>query len=408
MIRKLKFKFILLSILSVFSLLTVLIVSMNIVNYNATVREADEILALLSQNKGAFPDFGGNKGDRLPPHLSPELPYESRYFSVLLNDSGQVIHVETSRITAVNSTMAIDYAHTALNQNTDRGFTDKFRFVRSHENNAIRITFLDCGRMLDSFFQFLYTSCLIGLLGFAVVFCIIFFFAGKIIRPIAESYEKQKRFITDAGHEIKTPLTIISANADILEMDLGPNESLSDIQHQTRRLTALTNDLVLLARMEESEQALQMIDFPLSEVVADTALSFRAPAQMQGKEFICQIQPMLSLCGNGKAVGQLVSILMDNALKYTPTNGQITLTLTQQGKNVVLTVWNTTAHPIPRDRLSHVFDRFYRIDRSRNSATGGHGIGLSIAKAIVAAHNGKIYADAPNEQSFRITVLFPR
>ena len=166
-----------------------------------------------------------------------------------------------------------------------------------------------------------------ALSGYLISFFIILFFSGKIVRPVAESHEKQKRFITDAGHEIKTPLTIIKADVDILEMELGENEWLSDIQKQANRLTSLTNDLVYLSRMEETNNSIQMIEFPLSDVVSETASSFQALAQTQGKLFQCNIQPMISFTGNEKALQQLTNILLDNALKYSPTGGTVSITL---------------------------------------------------------------------------------
>lgn len=407
MIRKLKIKFVILAMSALFALLSVIVVGMNIINYNSVVREADTVLSLLSQNKGDFPDFVKDQKDRLPHNMSPETPYESRYFSVVFNEFGDIIQTETGKITAVNTETAQEYAKIALKSNNEYGFEDNFRYVRTFEGNRIRITFLDCGRKLEAFKSFLFTSIAMALVGYIIIFFVIFFFAGKIIRPIAESYEKQKQFITDAGHEIKTPLTIINANVDILEMELGENESLTDIQQQTKRLKSLTNDLVMLARMEEAKDTMPKIDFPISEVVSETAHPFRTLAIQQGKEFICKIQPLLSLNGNDKAIQKLVSILMDNALKYSPSGGTISLNLTKQNKSIYLSIFNTAETEIKQEDLNRIFDRFYRTDASRNSETGGYGIGLSVAKAIVTAHNGKIQAYTQGGHSFQITTIFP-
>lgn len=406
MIKKLKIKFIALAMIAVCVLLTVIVAGMNIINYNAVVSEADRTLKLLSQNKGSFPDME-NKTGRLPHGMSPEAPYESRYFSVLLNDDGEVVYTETSKIVSVDSGTAKDYAQSAIRKSGSKGFVEKYRYVSYTDSSGTHIIFLDCGRKLDSFYTFLYASIGMALLGLIVVFFVIFFFAGKILRPVSESYEKQKRFITDAGHEIKTPLTIINANVDVLEMELGENnECLEDIQFQTKRLTSLTNDLVMLTRMEEND-SMQMIDFPVSEIVEDTAMPFRTLAESQSKELILNIQPSLAMKGNGKAIIQLVSILIDNALKYSPCKSTIAVNMEQHSKNIILSVFNTTEEEIPKEALPHVFDRFYRTDASRNSETGGHGIGLSVAKAIVTAHNGRIQASSPDGYSFLITASFP-
>ncbi len=407
MIRKLKTKFIVLAMTALFALLAVIVAGMNWINYHSVVRDADMLLSILSQNKGAFPDFGSGPNHPLPPNMSPETPYESRYFSVFLNASGDVVNTETSKIASVDSETAAEYAQTVMERQNGQGFIQEYRYVLRSELNGCRITFLDCGRDLAAFRNFLLASCGMAFIGYVVVFFVIFFFAGRIIRPIAESYEKQKQFITDAGHEIKTPLTIINANVDILEMELGENESLTDIQQQTERLKSLTNDLVMLARMEEAGNTMPKIEFPVSEVVAEAARPFRALAIQQGKEFVCSIQPMLSFNGNDKAIQQLVSILLDNALKYSPSGGTIALHMERQNKTLSLSVFNTAATEIARESLSRVFDRFYRTDASRNSETGGHGIGLSIAKAIVTAHGGKIQAWTQDGRSFQITATFP-
>lgn len=408
MIKKLQTKFILLSMAAFLLVLVVIITAINIVNFNAVVSEADELLELLSENQGVFPTIPGIAGDRLPPGMSPETPYESRYFTVILDGlTGAVVQVETSRIVSVDTTQAIAYAQAALDEGDEEGFIETYRYAITAEALFLRITFLDCGRKLDAFQNFLLASIVISLIGYLVVFALIAFFSNRFIRPVTESYEKQKRFITDASHEIKTPLTIINADADVLAMELGENEWLEDIQKQAKRLTALTNDLVMLSRMEEAENTMPMIEFSFSDVVDEAASSFQALAQTQEKTFLCQIQPMLTLKGNEKAIGQLVNLLLDNALKYSPTNGTIKLTVEKQNKALRLSVYNTTKNDLPKESLPFLFDRFYRADPSRNSQTGGHGIGLSVAKAIVSAHNGKIQASSEDGRSLLITVLFP-
>lgn len=190
-------------------------------------------------------------------------------------------------------------------------------------------------------------------------------------------------------------------------MEYGENEWLDAIQGQVKRLADLTNDLVYLSRMEETEDHMQMIDFPFSDVVNETAHAFHAVAQSKGKNFQCRVQPMLSLNGNEKAIRQLISILLDNAMKYTLDGGFEFLSAQKQGRYLNLAVQNTTLAPIGKQDLAHLFERFYRMDASRNSQTGGYGIGLSVAKAIVNAHNGKITAAAPDDHSLQIQIQFP-
>lgn len=409
MIKKLKIKLILLTMTSVFLLLFSLVTAMNLVNYSSITREADRLLADLADGRVLFPD---EKPPQKPdkPHKDPHLSNdhtESRYFSVYVDKDGTFLDADLSEIGSISTDTAKAYAEEVYDEDKTRGFYDSFRYLRIETAENTRIIFLDCKNQLHAFDTFLIVSVSSAAVGFLLVLLVFTFFSSRIIRPIAESYEKQKRFITDAGHEIKTPLTIIGANVDILEMEIESNESLDDIRRQTKRLTALTNDLVYLARMEESEQSVPMVEFPISETVRETAEPFRAVALADDKTWICDILPMMTVKGNDKAIRQLVSILLDNALKYSPRGGTVSLKLFQQGHSAVLTVYNTTAMPIDPATLGRVFDRFYRTDPSRNSKTGGHGIGLSIAKAIVHSHGGKIAASSDDTHSFRITVTLP-
>lgn len=222
-------------------------------------------------------------------------------------------------------------------------------------------------KRLDVFQNFLMISSGMALGGYIAFFFSILFFSGKITRPVTESYEKQKRFITDAGHEIKTPLAIIRADTEVLEMDLGESEWSSDIKKQTKRLELITNDLIFLSRLEEAGNSLQMVRLPFSDIVAQEAASFTSLMKTQNRIFQCDIQPMVSLTGDEKSIRQLVNILMDNALKYSPPHGLISLIVKKQGKQIRLALYNTTEKPIPKDRLAILFDRFYRVDSSRNT-----------------------------------------
>ena len=243
--------------------------------------------------------------------------------------------------------------------------------------------------------------------GLMMVLGLMILLSKHIIKPFSENYEKQKRFITDAGHEIKTPITIINADTEVLEMDTGPNEWIDDIRIQTERLSKLTKDLIYLAKMEEGENQTQMIDFPLSEVISETAASFQALARTESKQLTLKIQPMLSFYGDENNIRRLTSILLDNALKYSDENGYIQLNLEKKGKYIRLLVVNTTRDALNREQLTHLFDRFYRMDTSRNSETGGYGIGLSIAQAVVQMHKGKISAAVVNDHKIQLSVLLP-
>ncbi len=403
MIRKSRLKFILLAMTTLTILMVIVVSVMNIVNYHIVVEGADAILSLLSSNKGVFPQRGNEFYDRLPADMSPETPFEARYFTVFMDNTGSIVKADINQIISVDRSTAITFANEVTQKEKTKGFVQDYRYIVNQDADSLRISFLDCGRKLDAYRSFLYTSCTVALVGLIIMFFIIFVLSGKIIKPVLEAHEKQKQFITDAGHEIKTPLTIINANIDILEMDLDErNESLTDIKQQTKRLRSLTDNLILLSRMEESEQRMTKIEFPISEVVYETVAPFAHLAVKQGKEFISDIEPMLSFNGNSDAINNLVCLLLDNALKYSPTGGTIAFTLRRQGRGIQISAFNTTENEVKQSQLKYIFDRFYRTDNSRNSEAGGHGIGLSVAKVIVTAHGGKINAWTNDGHSFQI------
>lgn len=420
MIRRLRRKFIVACMVSLSLVLTVILGGVNLMSYHKVVADADAILLLLDANGGVFPKSRGGTGEKPPdgaPALakeplgqrafSPETPYESRFFSVLLDQEGQVLQIDTGQIAAVDEEEATTYAQNVLASGRESGFWGNYRYLLCEEEQGSLIIFLDCGRSLSSFRTTLIASVLLALAGLLSVLVLLLILSKRIVRPVAESYEKQKQFITDAGHELKTPLTIISADADLAEMECGENQWIADIRRQAQRLTGLTNDLTYLSRMEEESLRLQLIDFPLSDVAEEMAQSFQALARSQEKDLALHIQPMISFTGDEKAIRQLLSILLDNALKYSPAGGQLALRLEKQGRTILLTVSNTSAQPVERDKLSRLFDRFYRTDQSRNSNTGGYGLGLSIARSIVLAHKGKIRAESPDGLVMTFTIHLP-
>lgn len=425
MIRKLRIRLITASMLSLTLVLLVILGGINAMSYQKTISDADAILSVLATNQGTFPQRlspaedgdirrnapGGKGADNGVFHrrgLSDETPYESRFFSVLLDESGQVLGTDTNKIAAVDQTTAAEYAQHIWLSGRSSGFFAQYRFLRSAEDGGIRLIFLDCRRSLSSFRSVLVSSMAISLLGLAAVLALLLIFSRRIVTPAAESYDKQRRFITDAGHEIKTPLTIIGADADLIELECGESEWLTDIKHQVARLTRLTNDLIDLSRMDEERPQLQRVAFSLSDVTEDVVQSFQGPIKAQGKALQTDICPLLTCTGDEKAIRQLVSILMDNAVKYSPEGGDICVRLTQEGRFLKLSVSNTTVQPVQKEQLSRLFDRFYRMDQSRNSSTGGYGLGMSIAQSIVSVHKGRIRAESPAEHALTIVVTLPQ
>lgn len=383
---------------SVFSVIFLIVCAINIANRVRITEEADNIVSTLVEGNGEFLE-------RPPFPQNPELPFQTRYFTVEFNSQGDIVLVNTERIAAVQENDAKTYATELYNKNKTSGYYGNYRFGTGQTPlGGTRYIFVDCSRELSDFYNVLWISIAVGLGGLLLIFILIFLLSGKIMKPVAESYEKQKRFITDASHDIKTPLTIIGADADVLEMQNGKNEWTEDIKHEVARLTSLTEKLILLAKMDEDGAMPKMTDFSLSDAVEETANSFSSVVVSQGNKFTLEIQPNLSYCGNEDLIRRLVSILVDNALKYSDEGGDISVVLNENAGKKQIIVKNESKE-FSEKNADRLFDRFYRSDESRNSEKAGHGIGLSLARSIVTAHKGKIMVKKDGDNVLFIVTL---
>ncbi|MCM1102465.1 MAG: HAMP domain-containing histidine kinase [Clostridium sp.] len=414
MIRQLRTKFIIIAMCSLAAVLAVIVGGLNVMSYLGTVERADRILNMLADNEGRFPgrwerdDFRG---------FSPETPYDTRFFSVSLDEKGEVLSVDTGRIAAVETGEAMDYARAVWESGRTRGFKENYRFLScgshgaSHgaeEPEGSRVIFVDCGRELDAFRNLLWGSICLALLGLVAVCVPVVVFSGKVFAPVEESYARQRRFITDASHELKTPLTVISANVDVLEMESGENRWTGSIRNQVNRLRRLTEQMVTLSRLEEQEKS-AFVECDLSGIVAETAEMFEPLVSAAGKTLSLRIEPGIRRPGDEEKLRQMISLLLDNALKYASAQGEIRLYLEpeRKGGRARLTLWNAVdeASGIRAGRQDVLFERFYRLDASRNSDTGGSGIGLSVVKAIAELHGGKAAAKSEDGRSITFTIL---
>lgn len=417
MIKELKRKFVLISLSAVALVLMIIIGSINIVNYRDIVVKAEYILDVLAYGGGKFPDEP--KEDDSADETTPvsesaqifetdenmEMQYERRFFTVtFISDTELVINLD--KIAAVDTETAVRYAFELNSKGRNKGFKGYYRYMKTSvitdSGEKDMYIFLDCNRELLTFYNFLFTSITVSVIGLLLVLMLLIVFSKFAIKPIAESYEKQKRFITDASHELKTPLTIISANADILEIEQGNSEWIDSIRNQVMRLKDFTDKLVLLAKMDEEGAPLNKIAFSLSDLVKSTAENFRASIDAGHKTLACDIDNDINYFGDEEMIKVLADVLIDNAVKYSNDGGTIHISLKADYSNCIFTVYNTADH-IDVDKLDMIFERFYRLDESRNSGTGGHGIGMSAAKAIVTAHGGTITADSDGK-SMTITV----
>lgn len=432
MMGRLRRKFVLVAMISVTLVLAGMITAINVANYGNVCSRADERLELLVQGGGAFP-LDGRDGSaeaqrgvaRLPGTRdgivhSPEAPFETRYFTVVLDARGDAVSVDTGQIAAVTEEDAVEYARDLAKRGSASGFRGVYRFVAVDAANAGASTsdgdadaaavdgdtmyiFLDCTRDLDSFMAFLRMSIAVSALGWLLVFALVVALSRFAVKPIVEGYEKQKRFITDASHEIKTPLAVIQASNEVLEIEHGEDEWTRSIGDQVSRLGALTERLVFLARMDEGASTLEMGDVRLSDVVGAAVELYRPVAESRGKRLSADIAPDVVCRGDRIALSQLMELLLDNATRYAAAGSVVVVRLSQKGRQREIEVSNA-CEIMPQGDLDRLFERFYRDDASRSSQTGGSGVGLSVVRAIAEAHGGTARAARRGTDTIVFTV----
>lgn len=405
--RRLRRKFILVAMGAVTVVLTLIIAGINIVNYSHVCKMADARLDYILAGKDgidwgdeskAEPANGKDAGDsqagvriRHFEGMTAESPFDTRYFTVTI-DAGQVADVNTARIAAVGAKRAASIAARLHAKGWTSGFSGNYRYTTDVQDDEITYVFVDCSRELASFHSFLSASVAISCIGWLAVLAIVTVASGAVIRPMVESYSKQKRFITDASHEIKTPLAVIDAANEVQEIESGESEWTQSIHEQVARLTALTERLVFLARMDEGSAGFTMTSIDLSEAVDKAAAPFESVAVSRGKRLSTSIACGVRAHADAAAVAQVVELLLDNATRYASEGSVIELSLRAvsrvQGKGATELVVSNAVDELPEGDLDRLFDRFYRADVSRSSKTGGSGVGLSVVRAIAEAHGG--------------------
>mgnify|MGYP002562348168 CR=1 FL=1 len=434
MIKRLRTKFIRIAMLSVALVLLALSLIVNAANFISTNRDLNQTLDMIYENQGTIPtkrtadteeanaqlpDTAAAGEEQLPPeedHTPPEreekpdskpssqpdrprgpfnaeTPYSTRYFYLRFDADGDLDSGNFSHIAAVTEDDADTYIKAALQHGAGYGFYTsgyKFRVVKEGENRYIAV-FLDCYQELRAVRTLAVWSGVSFAVCLALVYVLVVLLSRRAIDPVVKASEQQKQFITDAGHELKTPITVIGTSLKVLEMEVGQQKWIDKARAQTEKLRELVQSLITLCKYDEETSPLHRKPFSISEAVTDTAGSFSDFAQSKGHTIRVTAAPALSYCGDEAAVRQLVSILLDNAIKYAAPETEIQVSLEQLKRGVKLTVTNV-CEQVPEGDPDRLFDRFYRPDVSRTAATGGFGIGLSIAKSIAEAHRGQIRA----------------
>lgn len=403
MLKKMRRRFIGAAMAAFTAVVLTLLCFVNIWNYGSVTHQQDEALSHLmegeSQRAPASPAPGKpSLDDRM--HFSPEVQYSLRYFSVHYAPDGTLMRVNQDFVVSVSEADAQQYAQTALSGGKSKGYENGYRYlIRTSETETV-VLFLNSERELQTMRSLLWITLAIAGGSLLVVFGLVILFSKRAIAPYLKNMEAQKQFITNAGHELKTPLTAISTSADVLAMEHEDDEWVKNIQLQAGRLSKLIGNLVTLSRLDEENPFPMRTEFSLNDALWEISEPFGSLSQAKGKLYTQDIADGLTVTGDRTAIQQMVSVLLDNALKYSPAGGSIRLAARRSGKWVEITVSNTvdTVQDIDTARL---FDRFYRADESHSGTVSGTGIGLSIAKATVQAHGGKISAKTIND-----TILF--
>lgn len=406
--RRLRTKFIALSVASFTVVMAIIIIAINVITAVKIDSHNNNILTALSENGGDFPqkedyekyDFDGFAFGR-------EMPYSTRYFAVITDMFGKVVDVRMKHIASVTRDEAVKMAldvlpgnkaiyrdanETAatLNAETDSNTRreNDFCYIVSFYGDGYIAVFLDVAR--DNYIKstLMVASVTAGVISVLLVSAAVSLLSGTAIRPFVKTVEAQKRFVADVSHELKTPIAIISADTEVLELDVPENEWLVSIKHQVKRMSSLISDMLTLVRAEDPSSLRNIEDIDLSAAVDEITYSMRSLAEEKGRHFETYIESGITVRGEYDKIYELLSILFENMIKHS-VGDKLIVSLEKSGRDAVIKTRNACGQIDAPERL---FDRFYRADASRERSSGGFGIGLSVAKAVAEAHGGKINA----------------
>ena len=383
-------------IATIMTVLTVLwIVTLGIILVTSNIAVSTTNLEMLEEYVGMYSlipqinnlDFGDPFQPKSGPHSKTNQFKLSTFYAVALSYQGHVITVNNDKADIYSDDELKELAVSVADNNKTTGVVNNLVYYKTDKGGYILVAFMDntiIKESMDTVFQYALT---IGGAAILVLFFLSVYLAGRIVKPLEEGYERQKQFISDAGHELKTPVSIVNANAELLAREIGDNQWLANIQYENDRMGALVTQLLELARTENVTPQFEEVDF--SRLVSGEALPFESVVFEKGMILTCDIAENLKVLGNTTQLKQITSILIDNAVKHAAPNSEIVLKLSSVRKRAVLSVVND-GKEIPYEQRKNIFERFYRVDMARNGDDRHYGLGLAIAKAIATTHNGKI------------------
>ena len=400
MIRKLRIKIsVILSAVLTIVIVGVMITT-NVIERSNNQTQINERLLKIAYNNGIIPN-------EYRDHNKKSKAGYIDTFSVLIDGAYNLIGIYAGRTDVISQDEYIEYANEAINSQQKMGEIYNYAYLVELKSYGKIIVFLDISQYKLSEKNLLVTSVIIGTVAIILFIIISIILSFWLVKPVKENFEKQKRFISDASHELKTPLAVISANTDVLEGEIGENRWLSYIRLESKRMSELVNELLCLARLDDkSGHQLIMTRINLSDLVLSVALPFESTVFEMGKKFDVDVQPDIICKGDESSLKHIISILIDNAIKYSDEHGEISIKLYKQSNKSIIEVYNT-GDGIKPENISKIFERFFRQDESRNSKTGGYGLGLPIAKSSVEAHGGKLSVQSQYGKWAKFIVALP-
>ena len=381
MVRTLQVRFVKTAMTAITVLLLVVILAISGINTYRIYADVKALEDMLLDNRG-LPDMGmtnpGGPGRRNR-RITPDRAMSARYFLVQLSEDGTVEKTDTSRIYSVSEEEAQEMAQTVIRSGKESGLTERFLYQTREVDDGTTVVFMDVSSQISSVLSVIVISFVIAGIGWALMLLLVIALSKKAITPIAENIVRQKQFVTNAGHETR------------------------NIKAQTQRLNVLMQNLLTLSRMDEPDLKLPMEDFDLGDLLRESAAPFEEPAREKKIQFTVDAAPV-TIHANRDSMGQLLGILFDNAVKYTPEGGIITAAIRTENRQVVLEQKNSIDPASAVEEPGRLFERFYRSDSARDRKKGGYGIGLSAARAIAQANGAEISAMYPDQETIVFNV----
>lgn len=325
--------------------------------------------------------------DKRGPHFDTNQFKLSIFYSVAVSYDGRVLAVGNDDSGIYSDAQLEEKALSILSKDDESGIMHNLVYYQADKDGYMLVAFMDntvARENLDTVFQY---TLIIGGIAIVALFFLSFFLANRIVKPLEESHKKQKQFISDAGHELKTPVAVVNANVDLLSREIGDNQWIANIQYENERMSALITQLLDLARTENVTPPMEQLD--LSTLACGEILPMESIAYENGLTLISDVQENIQINGNSTQLKQLTSILIDNAIRHGIGGTEVVVSLKRDRHNAVLSVINS-GDEIPPEQRAHLFERFYRVDSARTGEDKHYGLGLAIAKAIVETHSGKI------------------